>query len=115
MTALHDRSGSVVGYVAEDWLLDRRGRAVGMIADKAVWNERGRCVGWWQGDNLIGLDGGLIAFVRGARNLGVQLPIAAAAGRTPETSPPADRWPTSSPPDRPVPRMVWSKTVYAAW
>ncbi len=115
MTPLHGRTGAVAGFAYGDWILDQRGRALAMVANGAVWNAQGRCVGWWAGDHLRGLDGGVIAFVRGVRNLGLQMPIGAAVERTPTPLQPVGRWTFGVAPTRPAARIAWSVTSLGAW
>lgn len=115
MTPLHTQTGAVAGFVHGDWILDRHGRALAMVANGVVWNSQARCVGWWAGDHLRGMDGGVIAFVRGVRNLGLQMPIAAAAERTPSPLQPVGRWTFGVAPAPPAARITWSNTSFGAW
>ncbi len=115
MIPLHDRTGIVVGFLHNEWITDRGGRALAIISEGAVWNRRGSCIGWWNADHLRGLDGGVVAFIRGARSLGIQIPIAAAPARIPRLVQPMGEWPVGQVISRPANRLAWSKTDFGFW
>ncbi len=116
MIPLYDRRGRAVGFQHGPWLLNPQGAPVA-VAEKSgvVRNSRGACIGWWRNGHLRGLDGGVMLFVRGARNVGVMLPIASEPPRLPTFIEPVTPWITKPAPERPSDMLGWSRTVFGEW
>lgn len=110
MKALYDRNGKVVFWLASNkMVVARDGSPAYWIAENgSVYDYKGQHRGWWDGDHWRGTDGGVVTWLRGARNLGVLPPL--------PQLPPLPPLPALEPlrplpqlaPLRPLKAMLWS-------
>lgn len=110
MTPLYNKHGKVIAF------LGRNNRIVGLRGESKAWinsngsihDYRGKHIGWWKDDHMRGRDGGVAAWVKGARALGVIPPIPSIPPIAPISSIEPIRPIASIPPIKPINKLSWS-------
>jgi hypothetical protein len=111
MNPLYDHTGSVVGWLGSGGrVMDLAGGSAFWIADPGhVYDYDGQHRGWWNDGHWRGHDGGVVVWIRGARNLGVMPPLPQLPPLPPLPSLEPLRPIPSIPPLRPLNAMAWSR------
>lgn len=114
MKALYDRNGQPVLWLGDNGrITSRDGQSAFWVAENgSVYDYAGHHRGWWDADHWRGRDGGTLAWLSGAQNLGVIPPIPAIAPIPPIPSVEQIRPIPRIPPVRPVNRMGWSSDAF---
>lgn len=107
---LYDAGGAVVGFLLTGGrIINPAGASIYWVQQKTgnVYDYTGNHKGWWEGDHLIGAEGGVLVWMRGAR-----LPVLASLPSLPPLAPLPSLEPLrplpSLPPLKPLKAMSWS-------
>jgi len=105
---VYDRHGVTVAFLVDrERFMSLNGRAIAWLRGSDVYDYRGNHLGWWDADHLMGHDGGVAAWLRGAA-LRVIRPIPRIPPIPPVPAIPPIRPIPAIPPIRPIPRRGWS-------
>lgn len=112
MQPLFDRNGNTIAFMGSNGrIIDLSGRSASWIDQSGnVYDYSGNHRGWWTGGHMRGHDGGVVAWMHGAQNTGVMLPLASLPPLAPLASLEPLRPLPSLPPLRPLNTMGWSDT-----
>jgi hypothetical protein len=113
MTPLHEKKGQVVAFLADGGrLVSLKGKSLAWISGENVYNYTGDHLGWWADGNLIGPDGGIMAWQTRTANVGVTLPYPAPPPTPPVPSPEPTRPVPGTPPFKPPDNLAWSDYTF---
>jgi hypothetical protein len=113
--ALFDRRGEAVAWVVDDRLIGPAGEGLAWLRHGGVHSYAGRHLGWWCGDHMRGHDGGLVAFLKTARGLGMPLPVIATAPPAPMAEPEPRRGLADLGPEIAPEAAAWSGAEFGGW
>ena len=113
MTPLHGKKGQAVAFLADGGrIVSLKGKSLAWISGENVYNYTGDHLGWWVDGNLIGPDGGVMAWQTRTANLRVTLPYPVPPPNPPVASPePARPAPRTAPSKRPD-NLDWSDYTF---
>jgi hypothetical protein len=113
ITPLYGKKGQVVAFLADGQrIISLRGKSLAWISGENVYNYNGDHLGWWVDGNLIGPEGGLMAWQTHTAYLGVTLPYPAVPPTPPTPSPEPPRPVPSMPPFKPHDKLGWSDYTF---
>ena len=113
MTPLHGRKGQVVAFLADGGrIVSLKGKSLAWISGENVYNYTGDHLGWWVDGNLIGPDGGVMAWQTRTADLRVTLPYPAPPPTPPVPGPEPARPAPSTPPSKRPDKLDWSDYTF---
>jgi hypothetical protein len=117
MIPLYDHLGTPAAFYLEqeERFIFSWGASAAWLQLDSVYNYSGGHVGWWLDDRLLDHSGDILLFVEGAPNLPPPKPRLYKQFTPPKPAPNPGRCFTQVPPDRPLPRFAYSRTVFGVW
>ncbi len=113
ITPLYGKKGQVVAFLADGQrIISLRGKSLAWISGENVYNYNGDHLGWWIEGNLIGPDGGVMAWQTHTVGRGVTLPYPVPPSTPPIPSPEPPRPEPSIPPIKPSNELGWSDCAF---
>jgi hypothetical protein len=113
ITPLYGKKGQAVVFFAdEDRIITLKGKSLAWISGEHVYNYAGDHIGWWVDGNLMGPDGGLMAWQTRTPYLGVTLPYPSEPPDSPVPSTEPIRPTPSIPPFKPTDKIGWSAFTF---
>jgi hypothetical protein len=113
ITPLYGKKGQVVAFLVDGQrIVSLKGKSLAWISGENVYNYTGDHLGWWAEGNLIGPDGGVMAWQTRTANLRVTLPYPAAPTIPPTPSPEPTRPVPKPPPFKAPDKLGWSEYTF---
>lgn len=108
---LFGKKGQAVAFLVEgQGIISLKGKRLAWISGENVYNYAGDHLGWWIEGNLIGPDGGVMAWQ--TRAAGVTLPYPVLPSSVPTPSPEPPRPVPAVPPIKPPDKFGWSDYTF---
>jgi hypothetical protein len=115
---LYDKLGTPTVFFVESGgarFIDLSGASVAYLMIDNVYAYRGNHIGWWEGDRILGHDGGLMLWAEGVHVPGIYLPKPFKGYTMPTPGPPAGKNFINTPPDKPISLAGWSRDMWGVW